>query len=108
MYPDRTRLHDHDGDAVLEEPAYLTSKLRSLEHDLDARRRRAARSTAISTAALAVAAVAAVAGARLVTRSTHADLLTWRNAIALSAAAAAAGLVAGVFAARRAVRSLVT
>jgi len=108
MYSDRARLSDHHGDAVLEELAYLTSKLRSLERDLDARRRRAARSTAVSTAVLAVAAVAAVVGARTLTRSMHVDLLTWRNAVAASLAVAVAGVAAGAFAARRAVRSLVT
>jgi hypothetical protein len=106
-YLDRRRHSDHDGDAVLEELAYLTSKLRSLERELLVRRRRAARSAAISTAFLAVGAVAAVVGARMLTRSTHVDLVSWRAAVAASVAAAVAGTVAGVFAARRALRSLV-
>jgi hypothetical protein len=47
-------------------------------------------------------------GTRALRPSMHADLVTWRNMIAVSLAVAVSGLAAGAFAARRAVRSLVT
>jgi hypothetical protein len=95
-------------DSVLEELAYLSSKLGSLERELLVRRRRAARNAAVSTVVLVVAVVAAAVGARMLTRSTHLDLLSWRAAVVASLAAAVACIAAGAFAARRAARSLVT
>jgi hypothetical protein len=97
----------HDGDAVLEELAYLSSKLGSLERELPARRRRAARTGVLSTATFAAANVAAFAAARAVTQHSHTNLLTWHVAVAAAAAIAALGGLAAAFAARRPARSLV-
>src|SRR5205823_4189849 len=107
-HPDRRRLPDHDGEAVLQELAYLSSKLGSLERELLVRRRRAGRTAAVSTTVLAVAAVAGFLGAHSLTRSVHLDLVSWRAGAALGLAAVVAGIAAGAFAARGAVRSLVT
>ena len=99
---------DTQSDTVLEELAYLSSKLGSLERELLVRRRRAARNAAVSTIVLVAAVVAAAVGARLLTRSAHVDLLTWHSALAAAAATIVAFVGAGAFAARGAVRSLAT
>src|SRR3954451_8627012 len=108
FHPDTTRRVAHDGDAVLDELAYLTSKIGTLERDLARRQRRAAGRTAVSTAVVAGVAVAAAFGARLFTQSANVDLHSQRALIVVAAAAAVAGLGAAGFASRRTARSLFT
>src|SRR4051812_49884572 len=108
FHPDTTRRVAHDGDAVLDELAYLTSKVGTLERDLARRQRHAAGRTAASTAVVAGLAVAVAFGARLLTQSANVDLHSTRALIAIVAAVAVAGLGAAAFASRRAPRSLLT
>ena len=108
IHPEGRRLSDHDVNPVLEELEYLSSKVGSLERGLSVRRRRAARTAVISTAAFASADVAALVGAHKLAQSAHIDLLSWRVAIVALLALVVAGLGAAAFAARHAVRSLVT
>src|SRR6266576_1099072 len=108
FHPDSTRRVAHDGEAVLDELAYLTSKVGSLERDLARRQRQAAGRTAVSTAVVAGASVAAALAARLLSRSASVDLHSARALIAIAAAVAVAALGAAAFASRRAARSLAT
>ncbi|MFL5928970.1 MAG: hypothetical protein ACJ77E_18735 [Gaiellaceae bacterium] len=108
FHPDTTRRVAHDGDAVLDELAYLTSKVGTLERDLARRQRRAAGRTAVSTAVVAGLAVAAAFGARLLAQSANVDLHSTRALIAIAAAVAVAGLGAAAFASRGTARSLLT
>src|SRR3954451_20403743 len=111
FHPDSTRRLAQDGDAVLDELAYLKSKVGSLERDLAPRRRRgrrrAGRTAVVTTVLAGVAAVAAV-GAWLLTRWAQVDLHSTRALITIAAAVVVAGLGAAAFASRRATRSLLT
>src|SRR5262245_49151954 len=110
FHPDSTRRSSasQGGDAVLDELAYLTSKVGSLERALVRRQQRAARRGIVSTAAIAGAAAVAAIGARLLTQSTNVDLHSGSTLIAIALAVAVAGLGAAAFASRRAARSLGT
>ena len=107
FHPDSTRRVDHrGGDAVLDELAYLTSKVGSLERDIARRQRQAAGRTLVSATAAAGAALAAALGARMLTRSANVDLFSTRALIAIAVAAVVVGAGVAAFASRRAVRSL--
>ena len=96
----------HQEEAVLEELAYLSSKVGTLERELPAHRRRAARAGVLSTAAFAAANVAAFGAARVLTQSAHASLLTWRVAMVAAVGVAALAALGAAFAMRKRVSAL--
>jgi hypothetical protein len=107
FHPDSTRrVEPQGGDAVLDELAYLTSKVGSLERDIARRQRRAASRTAVSTTVVAGAAFVAAVGARMLTQSANVDLFSTQALIAIAIAAVVAGIGVAAFASRRAARSL--
>jgi hypothetical protein len=105
-HSDPRPLSEHGADPVLEELAYLSSKVGSLERELRARRRQSAVSSVVSTTAFAAVALAALVGARVLTRSAHVDLLSWRAAVAVAGVAVVAAAGVAALAARGALRSL--
>jgi hypothetical protein len=107
FHPDSTRrVEPQGGDAVLDELAYLTSKVGSLERDIARRQRRAASRAAVSTTVVAGAAFIAAVGARTLTQSASVDLFSTQALIAIAIAAVVAGIGVAAFASRRAARSL--
>jgi hypothetical protein len=107
FHPDSTRRVDQQrGDAVLDELAYLTSKVGSLERDLARRQRRATRRTTVSTMVVAGAAFAAALAARMLTHSANVDLSSTQALMAMAVAAVVAGVGVAAFASRRAAGSL--
>ena len=107
FHPDSTRrVEPQGGDAVLDELAYLTSKVGSLERDLARRQRRAASRTGVSMTVVAGAAFTAALGARMLTRSANVDIFSTQALIAIALAAVVVGVGVAAFASRRAARSL--
>jgi hypothetical protein len=94
-----------DADPLLEELAYLSDKIGSLERELRDRRGRAARRSVVSTAILGAAAVALLVGTRKLSHSADVELVSWRAAAVGAGAALIAALAAAAFAMRGSIRA---